>query len=381
VVGLSGLALTPKWVITYPIRRSSPSWWVKRYPPPSYPRRQTRFPAASHGRMTVAEALHELRTDPRPFATGEVLAMASRHGLENAVRRREIIRILPGLYSAALHSDSWLVLARAALQWSPDAVLSGASALFAAGALLDAPSRIEVVVPRHGRRRYPAWIAARRSDLVLPTAPWIEAHRMLVPAYAVALGYGAAPPGFRAELVYGPVRSGRTTPEEIDAAVRSLPRVRSRRALHRRAALAAAGIESFVEEVGARDVLAGPEFAGLVRQHRLHVRGASFRVDAFHAPSLTAFEFDGARFHDARRLEDARRDAVLASVGVVTVRFGYADVMNRPDWCRDVALRTVQARVRDDPLPGGAGSADAHGTARGGPTRQAGAGRLEPWAR
>ena len=141
MVGLSGLALTPKWVITYPIRRSSPSWWVKRYPPPSYPRRQTRFPAASHGRMTVAEALHELRTDPRPFATGEVLAMASRHGLENAVRRREIIRILPGLYSAALHSDSWLVLARAALQWSPDAGGDRrCRALTSAGAIATSPA-------------------------------------------------------------------------------------------------------------------------------------------------------------------------------------------------------------------------------------------------
>jgi very-short-patch-repair endonuclease len=157
--------------------------------------------------------------------------------------------------------------------------------------------------------------------------------------------------GLRAELVYGPVRSGRATPEEIAAAAGALPRVRDRRGLLRRLVLASEGMESYLEEVGAREVLAGPEFAGLVRQHRLRAGSAVYRADAYHAPSRTAFEFDGARFHDPRRLEDSRRDALLASEGVLTVRFGHADVMNRPGWCRDLALRTLRSRVRGDTPP------------------------------
>ena len=275
--------------------------------------------------------------------------MASRHGLENAVRRGEVIRLLPGLYAAELHADSWLVRAKAALEWAPDAVLSGASALFACGALPDPPTRIELVVPRNARRRYPPWVAARRTDLILPAVSWRGDHKALHPAYAVALGYGAQPPERRAEIVYAAVRTRRVTSEEIALAVHSLPRIRDRAGVLRRAAMAAGGIESFLEERGARSVLIGPELAGLVRQHRLTVGGSVMRVDAFHGPTLTAFEFDGARFHEPRRLEDARRDALLATAGVLTIRFGYADVMNRPEWCRALARRVIATRVPHAP--------------------------------
>lgn len=300
--------------------------------------------------MSLPDALCLLAVEPRPFTSHELLTVASRHGLEGAVRRGQVVRVLPGLYAGSLHADSWIVRARSALHWAPDAVLSGASALFACGGLLDPPTRIELLVPRSGRRRYPAWIAPRRSDLHLPAVPWIDGHSMLHPAYAVALGYGIQHPDRRAEIVYGPVRTRCVTPEDIVTAVSSLPRVRDRRGVLRRAAMASAGIESFMEERGARDVLVGAEFAGLVRQHRLTVGSMSFRADAFHGPSLTAFEFDGARFHDPQRLADGRRDALLASVGVLTVRFGYADVMNRPEWCRELAKRAVAARVRHAPL-------------------------------
>lgn len=315
--------------------------------------------------MTLNDSLTLMTTNPRPYATAEVLAMASRHGLQNAVRRGEVVRLLPGLYAAAIHAESWLVRARAALEWAPDAALSGASAVFACGALIDAPTRVEIAVPRNGRRRYPPWIAARRTDVPIPTAWWdpdgdgtewwrdeyrTQALRIVEPAFAVALGYGAQSPTARADLVYGPVRSGLATPGEIGAALRVLPRVRDRKGLLRRLAFASVGIESYLEEVGARRVLAGPNFAGLLRQHRLRTGGAVFRADAYHAASMTCFEFDGARFHEPRRLEDSRRDALLASEGILTVRFGYADAVNRPQWCRDLALRVVRSRVPHDPL-------------------------------
>ncbi len=300
--------------------------------------------------MSLRDAIRLLAVEPRPFSIHELLSVASRHGLEGAVRRGQIVRVLPSLYAGSLHADSWIVRARSALEWAPDAVLSGTSALFACGALVDPPTRIELLVPRSGRRRYPAWISPRRSDLNLPDVPWLNGHRMLHPACAVALGYGIQHPDRRADIVYGPVRTRCVTPEDIVSAVSSLPRVRDRRGVLRRAAMESAGVESFLEERGARDVLVGPEFAGLVRQHRLTVGRMSSRVDAFHGPTLTAFEFDGERFHEPRRLADRRRDAVLASVGVLTVRFGFADVMNRPDWCREAARGAIAARVPLDPL-------------------------------
>jgi very-short-patch-repair endonuclease len=147
-------------------------------------------------------------------------------------------------------------------------------------------------------------------------------------------------------VVYVAMRSRLVSAREVLAAAETIPRVTDRRGLERRLALAARGAESFLEEHAMTRVLATKAFRGLVYQHTVRVGRARFRLDALDLSTLTAFECDGSAMHDTALAvaRDKRRDALLASVGILTVRFTYSDIMNRPEWCRRVAARVMQSR-------------------------------------
>jgi very-short-patch-repair endonuclease len=147
-------------------------------------------------------------------------------------------------------------------------------------------------------------------------------------------------------MVYRAVRQGLATPGEISEVAASLGSVRGRRALVATVAAAAAGSESFLETVALRTVFVPKEFAGFIRQHRLRADGVSYRLDMYDPATRTAVELDGAIAHEGtgHRARDVRRDARLASIGIVTLRFVYRDLTERPAWCREMVVRTIARR-------------------------------------
>ncbi len=110
---------------------------------------------------------------------------------------------------------------------------------------------------------------------------------------------------------------------------------------------AAEGSESFLEMEAGNRVLRGPVLRDCVRQHDVRVDGRLFRIDAFHAASATALEFDGEGFHSdqSQVRADRERDGILASIGIQTVRFGYRAVMDDASGCRARAEAVVRARL------------------------------------
>ena len=293
--------------------------------------------------MTIRDAITSMRAQPRAFSTPEILSHASWAGLDGALKRGEIVRILPGLYGADVHAESWSVRASAAAQWMHGGVLTGPSALRLYGLEAVSDDAVQLVTTRPEHRAVPPWLRVRRSDLAVP---WMEVKGMRahLPSFALAVGHGLVAPSARAELVYAAVRERVVRPEEVLAAMRELPRVVGREALAKRLTLAADGVESFLEERAWANVLRGSLSARLQRQHTVRVRGERFRLDAYDAATRTAVEFDGARWHRGEAgVRDVRRDALLATVGITTVRFAYRDVMERAAWCRGV-LREVLAR-------------------------------------
>lgn len=265
------------------------------------------------------------------------------------MERGDIVRVLPDLYAAGLHAGSFVVRSLAAAEWS-GGTLTGSTALRLHGLDFTRDQRIHVVSPRPLHRASPAWLAIRRSDLAVPIA-LIASPRapgqlsVHAPAFALAIGYGAVPVSERADLVFGAFRMGLVTKESLADALESLPKVRARRELVRRIGLAADGVESFLEERAWATVLTGKRFARLIRQHVVTVDGVAFRLDAYDPVTRTAVEFDGARWHAGdSRVRDTRRDAALATVGIMTVRFGYQDVMSRSAWCGEVLARVLAAR-------------------------------------
>ncbi len=297
--------------------------------------------------MSMKELRERLLPHARPFSYAQLCAIASRHGIDQAIRRGEIVRVLPGFYASSVHADSWAVRARAAIVWAgPRALLAGASALFAWEVTDAAPARVNLVLPHGAHRRPPRWLQVSTVTYALPRAWWQGDVPVVLPEFAVAQAYGRARPDDRAEIVYQAFRSRSVSAESMARALDTMPRVRARASLVARVEYAAEGVESFLEERALRHVFTGPAFQHLLRQHRVVAGGKRFRVDLYDPETSTAFELDGAASHGTleRRQSDVARDALLAGVGILTVRFTYRDVRDRPRWCRDVALSVMAQR-------------------------------------
>ncbi|GIG54075.1 endonuclease domain-containing protein [Demequina activiva] len=298
--------------------------------------------------MSLADLVSFLESTPASFSLAELMRGASRGGVRAAITRGEITRVLPDRYAASLHAESWAVRSHAAAMWGPDGcALTGAGALFDAGLLPLPPAVVDLRVPRWRHRPSAPWLRITSTTYVPPvvlTRP--DGATLVDSALALVHAYGRAPERERAELVYRLTRSNLVDPEAVRLHLDSLPRARGRASLLRRCALAQDGVESYLEERGAEEILVGRGFESIVRQHRLRVRGELFRLDAYDAQTRTAVEFDGSEFHaePAQRVRDIRRDATLATIGILTLRFGYGDVEQRPDWCRDMVRDTLEAR-------------------------------------
>lgn len=298
--------------------------------------------------MTLSEFLDHTMRYPRPVALSEARVTVSPDGLEAAVTRGELTRVLPGQYANAVHGESWTVRSLAACMWMPPgSALTGRAALYALGCLSDVPDVIDVVVPRGHHRNGPKWMRVVSQTHPIDAQVTQSGLTVAQVELAVIHAFVREPAYSRASLVYSACAGGGVDPGHVRELLERLPRVARRRELERLLDHAADGVESFLEQRGATKVLTGTAFSEVIRQHRLVVRGEGFRLDAYDPATRTAFEFDSEAWHGKpeQRAYDLRRDALLAGIGVLTTRFGYWDVMQRPQWCRQAALRVLTQRA------------------------------------
>ncbi len=108
----------------------------------------------------------------------------------------------------------------------------------------------------------------------------------------------------------------------------------------------AAGAESYLEVHAMDEVFVGRRFRALLKQHVVSTGGGRYRLDMYDAASMTAIELDGATYHAGVKewQRDLRRDADLAAVGILTLRFSYRDLTERPQWCRTTARDVLRLR-------------------------------------
>lgn len=280
----------------------------------------------------------------RSFTGKELTRTFSERALRTAVASGAARRVLPGVYASAAHAESFEVRAHAVARWS-GAALSGAAALFVWGLLDKPPAELEIAVPHDLRVRGPSWLKVRRVSHEL-SATERNGLRVVSPASAIVTGFGEVDPRLRAEIVFRAIRTGLAGAPQVREVLRGTPRVKARRALEARLDAAERGAHSWLEERGLREVFNTKAFAGFVRQHQVVVEGERFVLDMFETRTRLAVELDGAQFHadGNARIRDIRRDAVVATQGIQTIRLATWDLVNRPDWCRQVVLEVLAAR-------------------------------------
>jgi very-short-patch-repair endonuclease len=262
----------------------------------------------------------------------------------------KLVRLQPGVYATAGTALDWRVRVEAAVR-SRNGVASHATALALWGLVAppEGPVHVAVEAGRSGRGS-PGVVLHRSNDLD-DAIRRVEGVRVTCVERAIVDAWGRpgelGRPAVRAAAITA-VRRRMCRPTDLAYELDRRPQLPARAALAELVRLLADGCQSELEIWGVRHVLRGPGMPRFVQQFRVTVRGEAFSLDAACEEVLLAVEMDGAAWHGSReqRERDIRRDALLATVGWQTLRFGFWPMTNAPDACRRDIRAAYEARRR-----------------------------------
>lgn len=278
---------------------------------------------------------------------GQLLAVLTRSRLDHEVARGELVAPFPRAYCRPWDADIPRIRQAAALaSVGPPAALSHVTALQRWELLAPFSDRVHVTVPigRHPIGRAPGLVVHRTR---VPTRTQaVGGLRIVAPEFAVVrswpmiVGLDQRAPAILA------VRKRLVTPATLRETATSAVGMPGRGALLRLVALLAAGCESDLELWGHLHVFDVPELRHAVRQKLVQVQGEWYRLDLAYSAEQVAVELDGYRYHSTRaqRERDMRRDAALASIDWLTLRFSHERLHDDIAGCRRDTLAALAAR-------------------------------------
>lgn len=263
------------------------------------------------------------------------------------------MRLHPGWVTLPEHADDWTVRAHAATGYA-DGPLSHMSALAVHRVVDNEVTRLNVTVPPERRVRTSRWLRVHRSRTPVEVVqarglPTTTVARSLVDTWGDAHRARALPgfDGVAREAVLHAARERRIAVPDVLAELTHRPQLPGRAALLDLLGLVVGGAHSALEIVAVREVLAVPGLPRCAQQHRVLLPDGPVFLDAAWPEVKLAVELDGAAFHGTHeaRERDLRRDAALAALGWVVLRFSYLQVTRRPEVCRAQIAAAYQARL------------------------------------
>lgn len=282
----------------------------------------------------------------------ELLTGVPRHVVDYAVRAEHLVRAFPGVYADPARLIEPRVRARAGLVYAgPEAALSHLTALGIwrlPGGDLDGPVHVLVSTRRRPRaghgvvvHRRPRFVAQPPEVVIRDGLPTSRIERCIVDSWPLL------PRDAGRAAVIGAVGDRRTTPSRMLVAIGSNLSLPGRAELLRLINLLDRGCRSELELWGYQHVFAGPDMPEIEWNVRVRLENRTVQLDAYCPSARVNFELDGAQWHSstADRDRDARRDAALAAMGVMVVRFTHDQLVNHPDQVRAQIRAIVVARL------------------------------------
>lgn len=277
----------------------------------------------------------------------ELLTVLTRNQVDDEIARRHLVAPFPRAYCRPWDADVRSTLDRAALvSVGPPAALSHLTALRRWD--LPAPDvvPVHVIVPigRHPAGRAPS-LVVHRTRVPTPVR-LLDGLRTVVSEVAVVQSWPLLPPSTRRAPAIEAVRRRLVTPAALRDTASQAVGLPGRAELGRLINALNAGCESELELWGFLAVFDVPGLRHGHRQKVVHVGGRAFRLDLAYDEERVAVELDGYRYHSSReqRERDMRRDAALASIGWLTLRFSHERLHNDVAGCRRDTLTTLAAR-------------------------------------
>lgn len=289
------------------------------------------------------------------------LQVVPRWVLDGAVHDGGLVAVLPGVYTGGPHGATGALAGlpadlrlRAVTRYAAGrGALSGPSALHVWGLRAQpAGEPVHLDVPRaSGLRSRGSLVVHQRSGFAV--RPVVSRGGLPVTGleHSPVDAWPLLPPADRAGPVIGAVNDRLTTPQRIGAALATAPRLGHRAGLRALVRRLAAGCRSPLEIWGHDRVFAGPEMSAFRRQVRLRVEGRTYYLDMYAESERVNVELDGAATHGlaGQREIDLRRDALLATVGIVVLRFSHRRLVHERDQVRrEVVAVLASRRVSQD---------------------------------
>jgi very-short-patch-repair endonuclease len=271
--------------------------------------------------------------------------------LDGHVGRKHLTRIFPHVYRLRDSEDNSLVALRAALLHAgPDAAVSHTTALSVWGEWrLERPLHLTVheSIRRTGTQ---GLVVHRRKNFDPTSGHCVERKGLRITALprTVVDSWPLLPPAERRPLALDLARRGLITAVTLDEALAERSNVAGRRTLRQTIDLIGDGCQSELEAHGVLNVFRHRSLPPSVGQFRIVLPTGGIRLDRAWPEVKLAVELDGARYHSSPedRRRDLGRDAALAALGWVVLRFTYADVLRDPDAVRARVLAVYRTRLR-----------------------------------
>ena len=254
------------------------------------------------------------------------------------VGSRRLVRLQAGIYALPRLATDFSVRVAAATE-ALDGLASHRTALAVWGLVPRDAGPVHVLVDQRRSGRGPSGVVVHRTSAVedvrrrVRDLPVTSVDRAVVDSWGRPSGLSRA--AIRGAAITA-VRERLCAPADLSYELARRPRLAGRAALSAVVQLLHDGCRSELEIWGCLQVLRGPGMPAFTLQRRVEVGGRVYLLDAAYDEVKLAVEMDGAAYHGSsqQRERDIRRDALLATVGWQTLRFGYSRMTAAPDACR-----------------------------------------------
>ncbi|MGW5561469.1 endonuclease domain-containing protein [Micromonospora sp. NPDC003944] len=282
--------------------------------------------------------------------------------LQQACRNGELVRVLPEVFVAAhlvgtrpgapvLSRLDPAMSQRAALAWADGyGALSHLSALAVWGLRPEvAGDLVHLSAPASASlRTRPGVTVHRRRGLTIEPPQVVVRRGLTVTRLEQTLvdSWPALPPADRRAPVIRAVNDWLTTPERLSAALERVPKLIDRAAFRHLLTTLVDGCRSPLEIWGHEHVFTGPGMPAFRRQVPVRVGQRVVYLDMFAERERVNIELDGTTTHGSpgQREIDLRRDALLAAVGILVVRFARRRLVFDVDEVRRETLAILATR-------------------------------------
>jgi len=285
------------------------------------------------------------------LSRSEAIALTAEHIVDGALRAGVIVAALPGVYVLPEHADRPKTRRSAALKYRSRCAVSHTDgldiwdlptclgdSLHLSGPEDEPPSKMEGITV-HRRRNFnlaPAYTVTRGGLRV------VRIEQAIVESWSLLPEIDRRVPAIVA------IRERRTTGERLLATLDRQPRTAGAAQLRQVFALAAAGRHAPLEVCGHDRFFSDPRLPASRGKVPLDLPSGRISMDRYIDEILLNVELDGAAYHGepGQRERDIKRDAAVATHGILTVRYSHPRLHGDPAGVISEVMKIVAVRRR-----------------------------------